>query len=212
MMDTTYFGRKYWYMIFRIRHKEKSKRKNVLWYKVGYETNDKYREWIRFLQWLWLHIRAIVCDWRRWLLWGFWDIPVQMCVKHCYSIVIRYLTNKPKHAASIELKEIWLYIWKFRERSVVMWLESWYMCHHDRLVEKNEKWRYKHERVRKAYRSIKCNLQYLYMYERHPHLDIPKTNNSLESINSHLKTKVRIHRWLREDRKDKFIRYYLYIS
>jgi len=41
---------------------------------------------------------------------------------------------------------------------------------------------------------------------------IPSTNNSLEAINSHLKTKLKIHRWLKENKKDTFTCYYLYNS
>jgi hypothetical protein len=51
-----------------------------------------------------------------------------------------------------------------------------------------------HARTHKAYRSLKNKMAYLYTFEKHPELDIPQTNNSLEAINSHLKTKTRIHR------------------
>lgn len=184
----------------------------MLWYKVRYETNDKYREWIRFIESKWFIVVWIVCDWRKWLLWWFWEIPTQLCTKHFHSMIVRYLTNKPKHEATRELKEIWMGIWNFRENTINMWLNSRFERNKTRLGEKNNKGRNKHERAMKAYRSIRRNLAYCYIYERYNHIWIPKTNNSLESINSHLKTKSRIHRWLREDRKDKFINYYLYIS
>ena len=79
-------------------------------------------------------------------------------------------------------------------------------------MEKNEEWGLIHERTYKAYRSLKNNMAYLYTFEKYPKLSIPQTNNSLEAINSHLKTKIRIHRGLTEERKCKIIEYYLYIS
>jgi hypothetical protein len=207
-MDAVYFGRKYCYIVFR----SWELRKNLLWYKAPYETNDLYRKWIKILQEKWWRIKAIVCDGRRWLLWWFGEIPTQMCIFHQQQVITRYLTKRPKLIPNIELREIWMDIWKWSKSTIELWLKNWYNRNYNWLQEKNWRWNFVHERTRKAYRSIKKNLSYLYTFEQDSWLNIPKTNNSLESINSHLKTKLWIHRWLKEKRKCKFIEYYLYIS
>jgi len=212
LMDTTYFWREYGYMIFRAWFPDLRKWKNLLRYKVLYETNKKYREWYEFLVEKWREICGIVCDWRQWLLWWFWDIPTQMCVYHMKQIITRYLTKKPKLEQNKSLKNIADCIWDQSENDVRFALEVWNKENKIWLSEKNVAWNYIHGKTRKAYRSIKKKLSWCYTFVRHRMLWIPKTNNSLESINSHLKTKLWIHRWLKEKNKDTFTRYYLYIS
>ena len=202
-------------MIFRAWFLDTGKWKNLLRYKVNYETNRDYKHGVNYLLSLWWNIIAIVCDWRIWLLNWFWSIPTQMCIVHQKWIIRRYLTKRPRIEANRELKEIADNIWIWREETLFLWLEDWYKRNNKWLYEKNEKNEnnnYRHERTIKAYKSIKKNLPYLHTFKRYPDLWIPETNNSLESINSHLKTKLRIHRWLKEYRKDKFISYYLRLS
>ncbi len=212
LIDTTYFGRKYWYMIFRAWFPKEKKGKNLLWYKVPYETNEMYRKWMKELQEKWRNIIAIVCDWRQWLLWWFWGIPTQMCLAHMKQIVVRLLTKKPKLKQNKQLKNIAACIWEYPQEDIKCALDVW--CHEnkERLNEKNDKWNYMHIKTRKAYKSITKKLSYCYTFHKHSDLWIPKTNNSLESINSHLKTKIWIHRWLKEDKKDKFTSFYLWLS
>lgn len=102
--------------------------------------------------------------------------------------------------------------WQIILEWITMRLESRYIRNKNRLSEKNQNKKSVHERTLKAYKSLKNNLQYLYMFEKFSKLGLPQTNNSLEAINSHLKTKSNIHRWLSEERKHQFTSYYLYIS
>lgn len=212
LMDTTYFWRKYWYMIFRAWYPEKRKWKNLLWYKIKYETNDKYREGFKYLMNKWREIVGIVCDWRQWLLWWFWEIPTQMCIYHMKQIITRYLRKRPRLKENKELKNIGMCIWEYPKEDIEIALEIWRQTNNNWFNEKNEKWNYMHLKTRKAYRSMKRKLYRCYTFKRHRELWIPTTNNSLESINSHLKTKLWIHRWLKESNKDTFTNYYLYIS
>jgi len=209
LIDTTYFGNM-WLMVFK-----EVRWKMILHFEiVNYETNNWYKNWIRKLQEQWWIIKAIVCDWRRWLLWWFADIPTQMCQFHQQQIVRRYITKKPVLEANKELKVIvdWLHRcdeWAFR-----IDLERWYKKHESFLKEQwtksNWKKYYIHKRTRCAYYSLKRNLEYLFIYERYWwELDIPNTTNGLEAVFSHLKYKVNLHRWLRQDRKIKLISYLL---
>lgn len=103
-------------------------------------------------------------------------------------------------------------IWEYPREDAEYVLKMWLQENRKRLNEKNEKWWFVHIRTRKAYKTMKKKLEYCYVYIEHKKLGIPSTNNSLESINSHLKTKVWIHRWLKEFRKDKVITYFLWFS
>lgn len=181
-------------------------------YKVNYETNKDYKHWVNYLLWQWWNIIAIVCDWRIWLLNWFWNIPTQMCIVHQKLIIRRYLTKRPRIEANQELKEIANDIWMWSENIIYSWLKDWHNRNIEWLYEKNENNNYKHERTIKAYKSIIKNMPYLYIFRKYHNLWIPSTNNSLESINSHLKTKLGIHRWMKEHRKDKFVSYYLRLS
>jgi hypothetical protein len=212
LIDTTYFWRNYWYMIFRARFPETHTWKNLLWYKVRYETTDKYREWFEFLRRKWRKIVWIVCDWRKWLLWWFWEIPTQLCIHHMKQIVTRLLTKRPKLEPTKALKVIADCVWEYPESDIEFALHIRFTEHKWRLEERNIQGHYMHERARKAYRSIKNKLTRCYTSAHYPDLKIPKTNNSLESINSHLKSKASIHRWMNKKNKQRFTNYYLYNS
>jgi hypothetical protein len=210
LMDTTYCKRAYGYMIFRIRDPISHSWRNILRYKVDHETNNQYREWIVFLQSKGFEIIAIVMDWRKWLLWWFGSIPTQLCIAHQQRTITQYLTRKPKLKPSLELRDISMHLWKLSKSTITQRLQSRHERNKDWLYEKNENKNYIHVRVVKAYKSLVRNMSYLYVFEEYFELWIPSTTNSLEAVNSRLKTKRRIHRWLREDRKQQLTNYYLY--
>ncbi|MDX1920698.1 MAG: hypothetical protein SFU25_08210, partial [Candidatus Caenarcaniphilales bacterium] len=77
------------------------------------------------------------------------------------------------------------------------------------LSEKNEKGRWKHERLRSALRSLRANLGYLFTGQRHPELNIPTTTNSCDGSFTHWKNKVRLHRGISSQRKKQMISRFL---
>jgi hypothetical protein len=202
-MDTTYWWREYGYMVFRSRELKK----NILRYKVSYETIEQYKNWIATLLESWVLITWIVCDWRRWLLWGFWEIPTQMCQFHQKQIVIRNITKRPKLDANKELLEITDALWKVRSKIRIERLNDRHRRWQLWLYEKNIQHWYVHIRTIRAYKSLKNNFQYLFVYETFSH--IPNTTNSLEAVFSWLKEKLWNHRWLIQSRKQKYIERYL---
>ena len=201
LIDTTYFW-SFWIMAFK-DHKSW----DILKFKiVDSEKAIDYKLWIDELQNEWWIIKAIVSDWKKWLLWCFWDIPTQMCNFHQIQIITRYLTKRPKLQANIELRKIALLLTQTDKESFTFWLEEWFIKYEIFLKEKtyweNWKWQYTHRKTRSAYRSLKNNLQYLFIwYDYIWKLDIPNTTNALEWYFSHLKEKVRLHRWLKKERK-----------
>lgn len=209
LIDTTYFG-KIWLMVF----KDKSSKKVLHYSIVSYETNEAYKRWVIKLQsegWI---IRAIVCDWRRGLLWWFGDIPTQMCHFHQIQIVRRNITKNPILEENKELKKIVSRLPRTDKEWFTMELERWYKKYkgfvQEKWVNSVGKSYYIHKRTRTAYYSLKRNLEYLFIYQDYMwELDIPNTTNALEWMFGQLKYKITLHRWLRKDRKLKLILYLL---
>lgn len=184
-------------------------KKNLLWKEVKWETLQAYKDGITYLQDAWWTIKAIVCDGKKWLLWL--DMPVQMCVFHQKQIMKRYITQRPKLEANKELQDISSLIWSIRKTTIQEWVDDRYRRYKVFLWEKNDGGNYVHTRTRKAYRSLNHNLPYLYTFSDYEWIiDIPKTTNSIESVFSHMKQKVWLHRWLRKDRKLKLIDEFLW--
>lgn len=151
LIDITYFWRNYWYMIFKARFPDKQKWKVLLWYKVKYESNNKYKEWIIFLIEQWREITWIVCDLRHGLLKWFDWIPTQMYIYHMKSILTRYITKNPILEQNKSLKIIWECIWIYPKKDIELALQVWYEENKEWLYERNESWNIIHSRTKKAY-------------------------------------------------------------
>ena len=206
VMDTVYWGRGYGVMVFRDWYN----RENLLWKFLEYETIFLYKAGIRELEDRGFEVVAIVADGRRGIFKAFKDIPVQMCQFHQMQIIKRYITSKPKLLAGIELKAIVDRLTRTDEPSFAGWLKDWY-----------ERWRiflnektlnpvtnvnnFTHSRIRSAYLSLKHNLPYLFTCQQYPDLGIPNTTNSLDGSFGHIKDKVRVHRGLKRNRRQKLI-------
>ena len=205
LIDTTYFW-EFWLMLFKDAYS-----KQILYQKiVNYETNKAYKDGINYLLQKWVIIKAIVSDWRRWLLGWFDWIPTQMCHFHQKAIIRRYLTKKPKLKPNQELKEIADWLNNTDKESFTKRLDDWYNKYKDWLneqwVDKKGRKYYKHRRTRAAYYSLRRNLPYLFVYQDYQwKIDIPNTTNWLETVFWYIKTRLRCHAWLRLDRKLKFI-------
>lgn len=208
-IDTTYFW-EFWIMAF----KDKNTKRILKFKVVGYETNKDYKEWINELIKEWWKIKAIVCDWRKWLLWWFWEIPTQMCHFHQKQIWIRYLTRNPKLQANKDLLELIKWLPRTDKESFECFLYQWYEKYKYWLSEQSEdkNWKkyYIHKKTRSAYFSLKRNLKYLFIYlDYYLEVDIPNTTNALESLFGYVKNRIRVHSWLKKERKIKLISYIL---
>lgn len=205
IVDTTYFWKRsrwnfFWIMVFR----SYELKKNLFRKEVKRETLEDYKSWIEYLREQWWTIKAVVCDWKKGLL--KLNMPVQMCIFHQKSIIRRYLTKNPKLAANQELKEIASLIWKVKKETLKLMLDDRYSRYLTFLKEKNHSWKLIHTRTRKAFRSINNNLNNLYTFKEYEwKIEIPCTSNALESLFSRLKLRIRIHRWLKKERKLKLI-------
>lgn len=182
---------------------------------VTNESFTDYKCWVKKLQDDWWIIDAIVSDGKRWLLGWFWNIPTQMCQFHQVAIIRRYVTKKPQIQPNKDLKLLSELLTRTDRETFKYYLNLYEETYGDFLKEKTryfdlksgkEKWHYTHKKTRSAFLSFKRNLPYLFVWYNYIHtLSIPNTTNWLEWYFSHLKSKVRIHRWLKKERKIKLI-------
>ena len=157
-----------------------------------------------------VNILGIVCDGKRGLFKAFGDVPVQMCQFHQTQIITRYVTKNPKLPAGKELREIVKHLTQWEKERFLNSIDNW---HHKwrsflderKYSEEMRRYYYVHKRLRSAFRSIKTNAQYLFVYQEYPELMIPNTTNSLEGVFSSLKTKLRVHSGLTDERKIKIV-------
>jgi len=206
LMDTTYWGRNFGVMLF----KDAYTKENLLKYYVKYETNALYIQGINKLKKQGFEILAIVCDGRKGLLQSFRNIPVQMCQFHQVAIIRRYITKNPKLLPSIELKEFVAMMKETDKESFEGGLELWYIKWSSFLNErtinpKTGKSSFTHKRLRSAYRSLKTNQKWLFIWYDYYELNIPNTTNAIDGHFSDLKNKLRNHNGLSRERKIKFI-------
>jgi hypothetical protein len=132
-------------------------------------------------------------------------IPVQMCIFHMKQIITRYITQRPKTRLGKGLRILnsllgevseWSFLFLFHA------LETHYALF---LSEKNIHGDYEHRRLRSVMRSIRSYLPYLHTYEHFPKRDIPRTTSMCDGYFTHIKSRLRIHRWLREYNRNNFI-------
>ena len=202
--DVTFFSRTNGLCVFR----EPNIHQNVWWQETVYETTNIYRIGRRHLEQNGFTIQAVVLDGKRGVREVFRNIPVQMCHFHQKQIIRRYLTNRPKLEASIELKEIVKILANINEKEFTKQLNDWHNKWKDFLKEKTinpetNRWCYTHKKLRSAYRSLKTNLPYLFTYLKYPNLNIPNTTNSLDGYFNILKSLINVHRGLNSERRYK---------
>lgn len=206
VVDVTFFSKQNGLCVFR----EPNIKKNIWWKFTDYERIRIYEQVRRHLEKNGFNIQAVVLDGRRGVREVFRDKPVQMCHFHQRQIVRRYLTNRPKLEASIELKKIVVTLAKTDEQTFTNELSIWHDKWKEWLKEKTinpetNRWCYTHKRVRSAFRSLKTNLPFLFTYQKYPKLHIPNTTNSLDGYFGSLKNKLNVHRGLNRMRAKKVV-------
>ena len=194
-------------MVFRASNLKK----NLLWYIVSHETNEKYREGIEFLIDNGWEIEMLIADGKPGLGKLFPEIPFQLCQFHLFQTVTRYISKNPKLEAGKELRRIMFYLKQTDRESFEYWITQWHQKWKEFLNERSENWItgkkiYTHLRLRKAYNSITRALPYI--FTAHQFLPIKRvcsTTNSLDGYFSHLKSKLSVHRGASKNTQIKII-------
>lgn len=206
--DTTYFDT-YGVMVFR----SWAHRRNVYWFFVIEETNADYLSGIKRLEEdFGYRVVAVVCDGKKWLCEQLKaaGYPVQHCQFHMLKTVTRYLTRHPVLEAGIELRRIAMTLKYASNESFTEalrdWHERWELFLKERTTDPlTGRWQYTHRRIRGAYTSLMHALPFLFTFQDHPDLNIPKTTNTLDGTFSHLKQKIHVHRGLNIDTQKKMV-------
>lgn len=148
------------------------------------------------------------------------NIPHQRCLAHVKRDCERLLPKHSPFAATRELRQIaqalLLVKTKADQAGWLTWLGVWNIAYDRLLTERTRpdeptktkrRWWYTHSNLRRAYRILTKNQNHLFEFLDHP--EIPRTNNSLEGINSDLKAKLRVHRGMKADQQFHFVCWYL---
>jgi putative uncharacterized protein (fragment) len=119
------------------------------------------------------------------------------------------LTLHPKLPASQELLDIAKMLCHTDKESFAGALAEWFTKWKDFIAERvtaiNGKTHYVHKNTRSAYFSLKRNMPWLWTWYDYPELNIPNTNNEIESLNADLKAKLNLHKGISRERRKVFI-------
>ena len=198
----TFFGRGYGILVFRSPHDKK----NPFFCEVGGENAGIYRDGRKALEAQGYVFQAVALDGRKGVREVFSDIPVQMCHFHQTAILKRYLTSRPKLEAGQELRAIGKTLLFITEPEFTCLLDEWYerwvvFLRERTYAEDGKHFHYTHKKIRSAYRGLRDNLPFLFTYQKHPELHIPRTTNSLDGFFGQMKTLLRVHRGLSKKRR-----------
>lgn len=210
LVDCTFFGDKDHEQWGVLVFKDAISGEDLWWKFIEEESLEHYREGFKYLTGLGYVFLSTTCDGFRGLINVFKGIPVQFCHFHQKQIIRRYVTKNPKLQAGIELKELVEMLGKIPSEEFKQYLQAYLHYYQGFLSEKTvdpitKKSNFTHQRLRSAIKSLLTNFDHLFTYEKHSSLQIPITNNALESHFSHIKTITRIHRGLKRKIKQKFI-------
>lgn len=203
----TFFGN-YGMIVFRsVNH-----RRNIYWRESEKENVEGYLKGIDVLEAKGHKVIAVVCDNFSGLIKQIEarGILVQTCQWHVMKAIQRKTTLKPKTDAGKELLTISRLLTKLNkdtfEANWRIWEQRWTKYLDAKSINEETGLKtYTHEKLRAARRMINKALKNLFVYEDYGVFGIPRTNNGLEGIFSHLKGKIRIHRGLVKSRKLKLI-------
>ena len=208
-MDASYWSETDGVLVMKDAYKS-----GVLWYKFlnKKETVADYKEGIDCLKSLGYDIIGAVGDGLKGLPQMLQDIPFQLCQFHEVKFVRFKLSNHPKTDAGRELLNIAKMMTHTDKESFVgiyeQWLTKWDKYLKERRIGDDGKTHYTHQRLRTAALSIKRNMSHLWTSYDRPELNMPNTNNAMESFFSTLKRYVDNHHGMKLQHKRTFIEAY----
>lgn len=170
----------------------------------------------------------VVCDGQKGMLKALsicWPTTVvQRCRFHVWLNTRAKLTLRPGSVAGQELLGLSRKLLHVRtRRQARRWkrsLKHWHRKHAsyvtERTVKDNPKprertWHYTHARLRSAYYQLNKQYEDLLRSSYHPNPELPHTTNHLEGgINSPLRTRLKLHRGMKNEHQMVLVNWYLY--
>lgn len=206
-IDTTYFGSLGLSIVRDLTNKV-----NLTWRFVQKENQLAYSSLVQTCIDSGVTLLGIVVDGKDSFFHSFGGIPIQMCHFHMAQILRKYLTKNPTLECNKQLWKLWYERKEHNENTFRLELMKWFFRYGEELLEgyinlDTKSWEYSKERTLKGYKSLRRFTRYLFTYQSSRW--IPRTNNSIEGVNSDLKNKMRNHNGLRWDRLAKAIHFYL---
>ena len=176
------------------------------------ETKEDYILMLRALyeNWYPKPLFAVI-DWRNWVessIQSLYDIPVQICQSHKIWTIDRYLLKYPRIESYRELKKI-AHDMINTDKPTFEWMLEEFKKKYTKDFEVREldiktlKYNYIHPRLHLAFKSIMRDIDRLFISQDYIlliHQNI-NTSNRIEWMFSHLKPKVKLHRWLTKERR-----------
>ncbi len=202
MMDASCWGREFGVVAIKDHISGK-----VAWHKFieRKERIDDYVEGVRALEEEGYTIVCIVSDGLKGLRRRLSCYRFQHCQFHQLQTIRHKLTGHPKLPASIELMEISKLLCHTDRESFVgalnEWSARWEGFIKERTKGSDGKSHYTHKNLRSAYLSLKRNMPYLWTYYDNYDLNMPNTNNGMESLFSWLKWKLKNHNGISLERR-----------
>lgn len=218
VFDTTFFGRIFGVMIFRINDQNTQiklqKYKNVIHKFVTSETLIEYENCLNTLDQICPRIRSFTIDGRAGVIkkleLRYPNTPLQMCIFHQVQIVLRYTTRNPKTECGVDLKKLILALKSTTKSEFTFEFKTLQVTYKEFLNESTinpitGRKSYSHKSLRSAFRSIKSHLKYLFTFQDYTELNIQPTSNSCDGSFAHWKPKVKLHRGISFPRKKQII-------
>ena len=187
----------------------------LIWKHIESELVKDYSQLIQELLDLGYTIKAVIIDGKRGLYRALNEYPIQMYHFHQKKTIQRYITRNPRLEAGKELQKIMKSLTKTTEFKFTKKLDVWHNKYQDFLAEKTInsltlKESYKHKRLLSAYRSLRTNLPYLFIYQKYTDFKINNTTNAIDGgVFSPMKKLLKIHNGFTKSLKLKMVDDYL---
>jgi len=140
-------------------------------------------------------------------------LPHQRCLSHVKRQLMRFLPSRSPISATQELRTVAKDIMKIEShQDKNLWkkqVKEWITKYRSLLKEKTlgvgtkKKWWYTHGNLRRTVNLLTFDEKHLFAYLNFSFL--PKTNNSIEGINSQIKTKLANHRGMKINQQVSFL-------
>lgn len=147
----------------------------------------------------------------------FGPIPHQRCLTHVENLAKRLLPENSPYQATRELRLLAKTLsFLSNKAAMIDWLwrlEAWQQKYGNMLKEKTlgkdtkKKWWYTHGNLRRGFRLLTRDQKPFFVYLDNPL--IPKTNNSLEGVNSQAVQKLGDHRGMKIPQQVSFLSWHL---
>lgn len=215
LVDGLWFGRWFVLMVYR-----QSKNLTILHISVcGKEVSTKISKDLKVLK-KHYHFTGIVSDGkpgiRKAILSVFGHIPHQICLAHLHRDIINSIGRYPKDERTRKLKRLADHVWLIESKEALRWwcnkLQKWINNNREFVNERKwdhlGNWWYVHKGVRKGIRTLVSLPDTSFKFLDQPLM--PKTTNELEATFGHLAKRWLIHRGLKKERWEKFMKWFVY--